>query len=366
MGCLKYLAGIVGLVLLVAGLALIFLAIGPQLNTVSREVGGASITQQIIAANAFGATYDEVNRPDLPVSIDGEQASTNSLNAAPEIAVNALADVSTVDAAESSAGAAIDTAQAEVISEVQSLQVDAQSAQVASESIQRNAVISQDTEVNVVPLQIAGAPTTSVSGQGGAGTVTDVEQRLVELEWPASFRVGGSGTVRLTLRTLPSGQVEVVPEIEDNAVVATPILLSDLYDTHTAAFTARLVAPAFDVSAVTPQTQNLERGQAGTWRWSLGAPDDSGQYVITLGIEVVWTPRVAAGDAPIGPRSIWGQAVQVEANYVFGSITVPQASILGGVLSILGFASQIPLAGEVLGVFWRVLFGRRRKKQRRN
>ena len=364
MGCLKYLVGMVGLVLLVAGLVVLFLALGPQLDTVTRELGGASTTQQALAANAFGATYDDVNRPDLPVSIDGELTSTNSLNAAPEISGEALADVSTVDSAESSAGASIDTAQAEVISEVQSLQIDAESAQVANESIQKNAVVSEATEVEVVPLQIASAPTTSVSGQGGAGTVTSVEQHLVELEWPATFRVGGSGTIRLTLRTLPSGQVEVVPEIDDNAIVATPIVLSDLYDTHSATFTARLVAPDFDVSAVTPQSQTLERGQEGTWRWSLDAPNDSGEYVITMGIEVLWTPRVAAGDAPIGPRSIWGQAIQVESNYVFGSITVPQASILGAVLSVLGFASQIPLAGEILGVFWRILFGRRKKRRK--
>ena len=365
MGCLKYLVGLVGLVLLVAGLVVLFLALGPQFNTISREIGGASTTQTSIAAQASGATYDEVNRPDLPVAIDGELASTNSLNAAPEITGEALADASTIDEAEAAAVAEIESAQAEAIVQIQSGLADAESAQVARESTEKNAVVSEDTVVEVVPLEIANELVTPMSGQGGAGVTTDVEQRLVELEWPGSFRVGGSGTVRLTLRALPSGQVEVVPEIEDNAILATPILLSDLYDTHTANFTARLVAPAFEVENVTPQTQSLERGQTGTWRWSLGAPDESGGYVITLGIEVVWTPRPGTGGAQVGPRSIWGQAIQVDANYVFGSITVPQASVLGGVLSVLGFASQIPLAGEILGAFWRILFGRSRKRRRR-
>ncbi|HLA42615.1 MAG TPA: hypothetical protein VJZ27_04220, partial [Aggregatilineales bacterium] len=256
----------------------------------------------------------------------------------------------------------VTTTQAEVASQVQNFTVQtSEDFTVAQQSMQQNAVIDKSTEVELIPLEVAtfDAPQ---NGQGGAGTAGIVEQRLVELEWPDSFRVGGSGSVRLTLRALPSGQVEVVPEIQDNAILATPILLTDRYDTHDANFTARLVAPDFEVEAITPAAQILGRGEEGTWRWSLKAPDNSGAYAMTLGIDVTWIPKPGSGQAQIDPRPIWGQAVQVEANYVFGSITVPQASLGGSVIAALGFIMQIPLLSEVLEMLWGFLFGRKKKQ----
>lgn len=367
MGCLKYMIGLIGLAMLIAGGALVFISLGPQLfGTQTRELGGASITQMQVASDAFSGTYDAANLPDLPVTVDGERLSTNSINAQPALESPALSDISNLDSTESDAAAELNTEQTTTITELQDFgALSAEDAQVASGSIMTNAALNADTEVEVVPLNIAPPAPSSPSGQGGASGVGRVEQRLVELEWPENFRVGGSGAVRLTLKALPDGQIEVVPEVEDNAVLATPILLTDRYDTHNAQFTARLVAPAFDVEATTPSTQTLTRGESGTWRWSLGSPDNSGRFVLTLGIDVVWTPKNPA-DTTIGPRPIWGQALQVDANYVFGEFTVPQASTVGGALAFAGFLSQIPLLGEIMGFFWRLLFGRHKpqKKQR--
>jgi len=67
---------------------------------------------------------------------------------------------------------------------------------------------------------------------------------------------------------------------------------------------------------------------------------------------------------------IWGQTVQVEVNYVFGFITVPQASIAGTVLGVVGVVAEIPLLEKFLEIFWNVFLGgnrrRRQREDRRN
>lgn len=229
---------------------------------------------------------------------------------------------------------------------------------VVPDQMTQNPTIESDTEIAfAAPRSNGGTP-----GLDGVQSSNITEQRLIELEWPSSFAVGGSGAVRLTLKALPGGQIQVTPEIPNNAVLATPILINDRYDTHTARFTARLSAPAFNnVEATTPLSQDLNRGQQATWRWSLGSPGNSGQHVITLGLEVTWIPRPNMGGSQIGPIPIWGQALQVETNYVFGNITVPQASTAGTVLAAAGFLIQIPFLGEILSF---LTGGNRRKKQK--
>ena len=57
-------------------------------------------------------------------------------------------------------------------------------------------------------------------------------------------------------------------------------------------------------------------------------------------------------------------------NYVFGLITVPQASVGGTALAVIGFIAQMPLLEKFLEIFLDVLFGgncrrRRREEERR-
>lgn len=344
-------AALFGVFFLIAGLALLFIAqAAPRFLTEQREVGGASITQQQIADQAFGTTYSAANPPDLPVSVDGEQATTNSIAAVPQIEADGLNDAPSVEMSQSSA---------ETISQSQMALSQAAESFEAASMVRQNAALDTQTEVEVVPLELQSAPPQTSLGQGGAGAINGAEQRVVELEWPSSFRVGGSASVRLTLRTLADGGLVAVPEISDSAVLATPILLSDLYATHQPHFTARLVAPDFALEALTPATQSTERGEEATWRWSLKAPNNSGQSVLTFVLDITWIPRAGAGGAQVGPRPIWGQAIQVETNYVFGSVTVPQASALGGALSIVGFLSQVPMLWTLV----EFVFGSRRRRR---
>lgn len=364
MSCLRTLIGLVGFAMLTIGIAALFLARMPQvLNREIRELGGATTTIKELVDSSFGTNFTEENQPDLPVVVDGEVLSTNTVGAAPELEESALEEISTVGTTEQDFQVEVAEVQAQaeaVILEAQP-ELTAEESQVVQEAVaSQNTVLNSEIDVALVPLNVASASVPNTSGQGGVAGIAGYEQRTVELEWPRSFRVGGNGAVVLTLKALPTGDIEAVAEIADNQVIATPILIQDRYDQYEAQFTARLVAPDFTSEELTPQMQVLGRGEEGTWRWSLKAPDDSGAFVINIVINLAWQPKPNSGVQPIQPRNIWGQALQVDVNYVFGSVTVPQASTLGTVLAFVGFAIQIPLLAEILGGVRKLFFGRRK------
>lgn len=365
MSCLRTLIGLVGFAMLTIGIAALFLARMPQvLNREIRELGGATTTLQELADQVAGTNFTQENQPDLNIVIDGQVSTTNQVGAAPEIEDQALGELSDVQTtAEQDFQVEVAEVQAEAEAVIQEIQPEltAEESQVVQEAVaSQNTVLNSEIDVALVPLTVASAPVPDTSGQGGVAGIAGYEQRTVELEWPRSFRVGGNGAVVLTLKALPTGDVEAVAEIADNQVIATPILIQDRYDEYEAQFTARLVAPDFTSEELTPQMQVLGRGEEGTWRWSLKAPDDSGAFVINIVINLAWQPKPNSGVQPIQARNIWGQALQVDVNYVFGSVTVPQASTLGTVLAFVGFAIQIPLLAEILGGVRKLFFGRRK------
>lgn len=314
----RFIASMVGLLLLGLGLVILGTVLLPQVNRARVELGGAATTQQQVAAESFGTTYTEEIPPDLNVNVDGEIVTTNSVGAAPEIEQEALSAISVFEASE-------ETTLPEVVEQTS------------------GDTITTETQVEVVPLSMnTMGGTSTTSGQGGAGTGGSYEQRTVELEYPKAFRVGGNASIRLTLKALPTGGIVAVPEIPGNALIATPLLLTDYHETHNAIFSARLTAPDLQSEMLTTMQQNAGRGEDVTWRWNVKAPQNSGTYTLTFVIDVTWEPKPNTGLTPI-TRSIWSQAVQIESNYVFGGITVPQASMLGTVLALIGFASQIPM-----------------------
>lgn len=236
---------------------------------------------------------------------------------------------------------------------------------VAPESVPLTSELMLDEEVpiEIEPLDPAAERAAAEETRGGPVVPAAFEQRVVELEWPSQFRVGGSGTVRVKLKMLEDGTVQPVAEIADNEISAAPIIIPDNYATHTAQLTATLSAPHFTVEALNAETQTLEKGGEAEWRWTLSA-DSSGRAVIAVGITLTWVSK--ADNRPETTVSLWGQALQVDVNYVFGSITVPQASIAGTVLAVLGFVAEIPLIDAILEVFGKIFFGgRRRQAQRR-
>jgi hypothetical protein len=243
-----------------------------------------------------------------------------------------------------------------------------------------NPILSNETDITVLNNQLDAATTTapetrtpmgadSVNGQGGFGGT--FEQRVVELEWPEQFRTGEGGAVRVTLKPLPDGGLEVSsPEIATNAIFATPISLQNCYADYNAFVTAQIIAPEFDIETPDEDRKLLREGGEVTWRWTL-TPDTEGTFVITLALRMDWEARAGVtpalsicNDLAARTYTFWGQSVQVEVVRVLGLITIDQASLAGTVLAVLGTASQIPFTLEILGVLFERRINRRADARR--
>ena len=339
----KFLSVLLGFALLAAAVLLLWPAYG-ILPTEARTTGGVLYSQEEVAAlMASGGQMEAV--ADIPLA-------DNTVPVQPEIAAAASADLGTFDAQE--AQAAPET--------IAQLAPEAQMQLAAP--LTTDIVLDDTTQVEVAPLaEAAGAPVGT--GQGGMGTVTlGYEQRVVEIEWPREFYVGRAGSVRVTLKPLAGGALQPVAEVEGNEVLATPILIADRYDAYNAYVTATISAPDFSIEPVTPATQPLQRGGEAEWRWTLKA-ESAQSSVIALSLAISWQPKQASD--PPGPQNvpIWGQALQVDVNYVFGMLTVSHASLLGTVLGVLGLIAQFPLLEKVLEIFLDALFGRDRRRDNR-
>jgi hypothetical protein len=336
----KLLSVLVGFVLLAAAFTVLWVAHGP-LPTEARVTGGVLYTQAEIAAQTVGGVGPELS------AITDTTSGPMSVPIRPQFGGAVLSDLSQAEVGEQTEGARV-------------------TGDVATSAAQGGVPLTTDVMLDsVTGVTVAAAPqvagATAPEGVGGMEVAAaGYEQRVVELEWPAQFQVGRAGLVRITLKMLDSGALQPVAEIADNEVMATPILLTDRYTTHDAFVTASIVAPDFRIEAVSPAVQPLQRGGEAEWRWMLTA-DRAGKAVISLGLSISWQPKPGQ---PPGPTNvpIWGQALQVEAAYVFGLLTVPQSSVAGTVLAVLGVVAEIPLLEKFLGLFWRILFGRRRRR----
>ena len=294
----KFLSVVIGIGLLVAAAAILWIARGPQ-PTEERTTGGVLYTQAEMAANVGSME-----------AVSDTTAGTMNVPVRPELSAEASADLQSVDTMEAAA-APMTVGESDSVSTA-----------VASTDLTTDIVLETDTAVEVTPLSTS-TGSLSADGQGGMSTLdaTAYEQRVVELEWPSEFRVGRSGSLRIKLKMLDGGALQPVAEVDDNEVLATPILITDRYDTHNAFVSATLSAPDFDVDWVSPVTQSLTKGGEAEWRWTLKS-DSAQTSVISLGLMLSWEAK--PGQLP-GPQNvaIWGQAVQVDVNYVFGMITVP-------------------------------------------
>jgi hypothetical protein len=346
MRCLiRLISVLVGLVLLASAAVVIWVAHGPQV-TEAVTTGGVSYTQQEIAAGAeiqasvdadFGTGGPALIESDIQLS-DEASADLQAEAAAPPPPPPSAPEM------------------APLVGEGEAI------------PLTTDVVIDESTAVQVAP--IATSAEFTAEGQGGAtGTAGGYEQRVVEVEWPDQFQVGRGGLIRIKLKMLEGGALQPVAEIEENEILATPILITDRYDTHNAFVRSNLSAPDFSVQATSPFRQQLLRGGEVEWRYTLES-NSSQRSVISIGLTISWDPIDQATTAP-GPQNvpIWGQTLAVDVNYVFGLITVPQASIAGTALAVVGFLAEAPLLSTVLEYFLeRLLKGgdRREKRQRRN
>ncbi|MCD4686611.1 MAG: hypothetical protein K8S97_11810 [Anaerolineae bacterium] len=336
----KLLSILIGLVLIVAAVVILWIAHGPQ-SSAATTTGGMLYTQAELAANGTN-TLDTVIDTDI---------GTQPLP--PALAPAAAADLQSADAAELSAAP-------ETVADLD---------EVPSAPLTTNIVIETDTEIEVAPIAQSGPDMVAPpDGQGGQTQMieTDYEQRVVELEWPARFQVKRSGSLRVKLKVLDSGALQPVAEVADNEIIATPILITNRYATHDAFVTLTISAPDFSIDSLSNATQQMLPAGAVEWRWTLES-DDAQTSVISLSMTISWQPKPDQVNPPPAPQNvyIWGQTVQVEVVYVFGLISVPQASILGTVMALAGLVAQYPILEKLLEAFIDRLLGRDRREEKK-
>lgn len=342
----RFIIMLIGLAMLAAAVVTLWTAHGPQLQE-KRTTGGMLFTQAEVAAQSVGAPGGQ---PQLGTILDIPSGGGPAVvPMQPDLSQSAAANLSAVQPGELSA------------SPPTTAELNPQEL-ASGVPLTTDIVLNNATQVQVAPLTTGTGSGTS-SGQGGmTATASGYEQRVVELEWPNKFQVGRAGSLRVTLKVLSGGALQPVAEVAGNEVLATPILITDRYDTYDAVVTATISAPDFHVESVSPLSQPLQRGGEADWRWTLKS-DSAHTAIISLGLMISWTPKPGQSGQPLLNVLIWGQTLQVKVGYVLGLISVPQANVASAVLAVLGFVAQIPMADKILGVIWGLLFGRRRRRE---
>jgi hypothetical protein len=167
--------------------------------------------------------------------------------------------------------------------------------------------------------------------------IPTVEQRMVELEWPAALRLGESDLVRLSLVPYAGGY-EVKAEFPEHAVQSQPVKV-----TRVAGFVlsgiARLDGVGFEISPGSEQEQSLSPDETVTWRWTLQgrAP---GQQRLSIQLVLRWTPEAGNNAAPRQTLA-FSRGLDVQVSSFLG---LSQSQALG-----TGFISLLAGLGLSLG-----------------
>lgn len=179
----------------------------------------------------------------------------------------------------------------------------------------------------------------------------EIEERLVEVEWPAAMRVGDNDLIRFSLMPAPDGDYVPTPEVGGHEVEVTPIPMTVARPGYTGYVRATLSASGLDVESASPEEQSLIPGQANTWRWTI-SPDQGGTYRVLINLSVRWEPEPGT-DLP-GPLTevVWERMLTVKARSTLGLSGI-QTDLVAAGGSVLGAVSGLPFAEKGLGLLWR-------------
>ena len=144
-------------------------------------------------------------------------------------------------------------------------------------------------------------PTGQAPTQAAQGTATAfVEQRQLDLEWPARMRLGDSDTVRL--RLVPDGDnYTIEAEFPEHDIQSQPLSVPRP-DGYALSAAANLNGVGFDLSPQGEQAYALPAGKAVVWQWTI-APRAPGEQRLSLQLVLRWA---------LGP-SVQGQAGEAVA-----------------------------------------------------
>lgn len=198
----------------------------------------------------------------------------------------------------------------------------------------------------------AGQPSTGGRGEA-APAIT--EARFVEIEWPASIRVGDSDFIRLALVPGPEGTLMPTAEVAGHQTGGEPIKIPNLYDTHNVLALAELSGVGFGIDRPGEIGQPLLPGERVQWQWTI-APKTAGSQVVTLTLKLRFVPK--AGGETV-ERSVWARLLTLESRAVLG-LSGRAADLLGVAGTVSGSLLGFPFADRLYGRLLRRIFPRRK------
>jgi len=156
-----------------------------------------------------------------------------------------------------------------------------------------------------------------------------VENRLVELEWPAEMRLGDSDIIRLALVPYQEGYL-VQAEFPEHQIHSQALQVVQL-EGYTLTAIARLDGVNFEIQPAGDQRQYLLAGQTQTWRWTL-RPRAPGQQRLAVLVLLEWLPD-PGNPAQERQATLFSRGVDVRVASFLG-LTRSQAAA-GGVVSLV-------------------------------
>ncbi len=158
---------------------------------------------------------------------------------------------------------------------------------------------------------------------------------MVELEWPASLRLGESDLVRLSIVPFQGGY-QVTAEFPEHTVQSQSVTVTRAAG-YTLSGVARLDGVGFEIAPASEQEQPLPVDQLVTWRWTL-RPRAPGQQRLSILLMLRWTPEDGTSGA-IRQASVFSRGLDVQVSSFLG-LSQPQAMAAGfwGLLVGLGLS----------------------------
>lgn len=189
----------------------------------------------------------------------------------------------------------------------------------------------QATQPPASPAPTSSAPTVLAPTTSAPTEVPFIEERLIELEWPESMRLGESDVLRLALVPSSEGytaQTEFGEHTLD--VQGLPLRQTPGYNLYGI---ARLDGVAFQISPSGDQRRVIPPGEQAAWRWTLAARQ-AGRQRLSISLTLRWEPQ----EATIGPVSeslAFGRGLNVQVRSLFG-LSQAQALLAGMICLVVG------------------------------
>jgi hypothetical protein len=208
---------------------------------------------------------------------------------------------------------------------------------------------TQPQPTQAAPQTKAPAPSPSsppFPTQPGPTPAVEVEARVVELEWPASLRLGDSDVLRLALMPSKDGYTVTAEFPEHNlASQDLPVKRPGGYELQAI---ARLDGVGFDLSPAGDQAQYLPVNERTEWRWSI-RPKTSGQQRLSVTLRLRWIPQAGVSGV-VREATVYSRGLDVRVTSFFG--LTRQQTMAGGLLGLIfgGGVSLFALVALVLPV----------------